>query len=315
MRQKIELQKQLDKKTFEDGYKEFILNCKVKGLSQYTIKYYDNVVRIWSNLYDPEKQLISDINMSTVDSFVMFLKTKTNENDITVNTNLRGVRAILYYFMKLGYMKEFHISKVKADKEIIETYTDEEIGILLKKPNLKKCTFTEYSDWVIINFLLGTGCRAMTLTNIKIQDLDFENDLIIYTHCKNRKQQLVPMSNSLKKVLQEYLQYRQGKPEDYLFVNAYGQKLIPNRISVNLANYNKRHGVMKTGVHRWRHTFAKKWIMANGNVFKLQKILGHSSLDIVKNYVNMFSTDLQQDFNEFNPLEQIKDKTHMKMKK
>jgi integrase/recombinase XerD len=64
------------------------------------------------------------------------------------------------------------------------------------------------------------------------------------------------------------------------------------------------------------HTFAKLWILNGGDIFRLQKILGHSSLDIVKEYVNMFSTDLQINFDEFNPLENIKvnqKKTSIKM--
>ena len=60
---------------------------------------------------------------------------------------------------------------------------------------------------------------------------------------------------------------------------------------------------MKTGVHRWRYTFAKKWILSGGDIFRLQKMLGHSSMEIVKNYVNMFTDDLQRDFDTFNPLE------------
>lgn len=62
---------------------------------------------------------------------------------------------------------------------------------------------------------------------------------------------------------------------------------------------------MKTGLHRFRHTFAKKWINSGGDIFRLQKILGHSSLDVVRNYVNMFTNDLQDNFNTFSPLENI----------
>ena len=45
-----------------------------------------------------------------------------------------------------------------------------------------------------------------------------------------------------------------------------------------------------------------------GNVFKLQKLLSHSSLDIVKEYVDLFTSDLQKDYDSFNPLEQFTDK-------
>jgi integrase/recombinase XerD len=249
---------------------------------------------------------ICQINSVVVDNFILFLRNEMDDNDTTMNTNIRGIRTVLYYFMKLGYLNEFKISKVQEVKEIIETYSDAEINILLRKPNLNKSTYLEYRNWVIINFLLASGCRARTLVNIKVQDLDFENQLISYKFTKNRKQQIVPMSNSLKKVLVEYLEYR--KPEamdDYIFVNAYGQQIKTDLLSQNLREHNRKHGVMKTGVHRWRHTFSKMWILKGGDIFRLQKILGHSDLEIIKNYVNMFTNDLQKDFDKFNPLEQL----------
>ena len=43
-----------------------------------------------------------------------------------------------------------------------ETYSDLELSALLKKPDIRKATFAEYRDWVIINFLLNCGSRAAT---------------------------------------------------------------------------------------------------------------------------------------------------------
>ncbi|WP_080755398.1 tyrosine-type recombinase/integrase [Clostridium tyrobutyricum] len=48
---------------------------------------------------------------------------------------------------------------------------------------------------------MATGCRVRTLANLRIKDLDFDNQLITYLWTKNRKQQIVPMSNTLKKYL------------------------------------------------------------------------------------------------------------------
>ena len=62
-----------------------------------------------------------------------------------------------------------------SDKEVVkETYTDEELMRLLKKPD-KDCTFNEYRTWVIINLLLNNGCRAASIRSIQIQDVDLEN--------------------------------------------------------------------------------------------------------------------------------------------
>lgn len=303
MKKKLQLAISENGVSFEKGYEEFLNYCKIRNLRPATIKHYNDIVKsVWYKFID-RNIIINTINKNTMNEFIVFCKEVQGQKDVTVNTNIRGMRTILYYFMKLGYIEEFKISEIKADKDIIETYTDAEINILLKKPDIKKCSFVQYRDWVIVNFLLGTGCRASTLVNIKVCDLDFDNDLIYYRHTKNRKQQIVPMTTSLKKILIEYIKYidKQG----YLFCNTYGGQLDTRSLSHTMMYYNRRLGVMKTGVHRWRHTFSKKWIMNNGDMFRLQKILGHSSIDIVKNYVNMFTTDLQRDFDTFNPLENL----------
>lgn len=316
MKKKIEMKEGKTRRTFDEGFTEFILNCKVRNLRPHTIKHYEDIINhIWYKFYD-YKALISDITETTIDEFIVFLRTRMNENDVTVNTNLRAMRTVLYYFMRLGYIDEFKVKLQKQDKEVIETYSKQEIELLTKKPNVKKCSFAEFRDWSVINFLLGTGCRVRTLINIKIRDLDFENQLITYTHTKNRKQQVVPMSNSLKKVLIEYLRFRKSESMDeYLFCNVFGKQVSTDSISHSLADYNRKRGVCKTGVHRWRHTFAKLWIMNGGDIFRLQKILGHSDMEVVKNYVEMFTEDLQKDFNSFNPLESLESGRNFIMKK
>ena len=56
--------------------------------------------------------------------------------------------------MNNGFTPEYKIKLPKADKKIKETYTDEELKKLLKKPNLKRCEFNEYKTWVCSNYLL-----------------------------------------------------------------------------------------------------------------------------------------------------------------
>ena len=72
-----------------------------------------------------------------------------------------------------------------------------------------------------------------------------------------------------------------------------------------LATYNRNRGVKKTSAHLYRHTFAKRWILNGGDIFRLQKILGHSDLAVVKEYVEMFGQDLSRDFGKFNPLDTL----------
>jgi integrase/recombinase XerD len=302
-------------KTLREGFKDFIIHSRVKNLSEHTLTYYEDCFSKLCKFIDKDTP-INEIDKATVDEFILFLR-DSDISSITINTQLNGVRVILYYFMELGYMDKFSISKVKQEKPIKETYTESEIKLLLVKPNLKKCQFTDYRDWVIINLLLGTGMRIRTLLNLKAEDIDIENQVIKYKITKNRKQQIVPISRTLINVLSEYIQVRlqNGTEEDWLFCSRYGEKLTSNALQHSLRKYNQRRGVMKVGCHLWRHTFAKMWILGGGDVLRLQKILGHSTMDMVKEYVNLFDNELQIDFNNFNPLEKFNvNNTRIKMR-
>ncbi len=299
--------------TFDRAYDEFIFNCQARNLRPATIQFYDNSMRTIYKFIDPKTQL-KDITKLTVDNFVINCRKQLDIKDITVNTYLRALKAILYYFMKLGYVEKFHIPLIKYDKPVIETYTDEEIKLLLKKPDKNKCTFVEFRNWTICNVLYATGMRCSNLIGLKISNVDLENNLLSMKTTKNRKPLVIPITKSLQPVLREYLGIRKGNDDDYLFCTAYGGMISRDALNGSMKRYNNGRYVNKTGIHRWRHTFAKQWILNHGDILKLQKILNHSDLDMVRHYVNIFTQDLQKDFEEFNPLEFVNKKS-IKMKK
>lgn len=298
--------------TLDRGYDEFIFNCRTRNLRPATIQFYDNSVRTIYKFIEP-KMAIKDITKDTVDNFIISCQSKLDIKDITINTYLRALKAILYYFMKLGYMKEFQIPLVKYDKPVIDVYTEEEVKLLLMKPHKSKCTFVEFRNWTICNVLYSTGMRCSNLRDLKIKEVDLYNNLFHLKTTKNRRPLSIPITKSLQPILREYLSVRNGSDEDNLFCTAYGDKIDKDSINSSMRRYNHNRGVNKTGIHRWRHTFAKQWILNGGDIIKLQKTLNHSDLDMVRNYVNIFTKDLQDGFEDFNPLEFINKKS-IKMK-
>lgn len=188
--------------TLQILYDEFIIAKKCINVSPYTITYYERCFKSFSNFYDITKPCAS-ITLSDVNSYVLYLKNKGDVNDITINTNLRGLRALLYYGMEHGYIRAFKIQLIRAEKKIKETYSDAELIILLKKPNINKCSFAEFRNWAMINYLLATGNRLETMANVKIGDVDFEENVIKLLKLKNRKQYAIPLSSQLNKVLRE----------------------------------------------------------------------------------------------------------------
>ena len=256
---KINLNENL--KTIEEAFDEFQQFNKIKDLSEWTIFTYEESYKIFAEFYD-DKNLCNSLNIQIINGFIGYLKEKRKVNNISINTHLSSLRAFVNYCIRLGYIEiPFKIAMIKAVKKIKETYTDSELYILLKKPNIKKCQFSEYRNWVFINYLLATGNRVSTVIDIKIGDIDFDNDTIILKKTKNKNQQIIPISNSLKIILLEYLKYRKGASEDYLFCNSMGEKLTKVCISPSIRKYNLSRGVNKTSIHLFRHTFAKNWIL------------------------------------------------------
>lgn len=206
----------------EDAYDLFIRKCRVNNLYQASIVSYENKIHPFVDYC--EGGLISAVTIDTVDGFTNHLKTEHNVNDVSVVSYLRSVRAFLYYCMECNYMTSFKIHLPKAQKDIKETYSNEQLEKLLAKPDLNSCSFTEFKTWVFENYMLATGNRLSTALNVHIKDIDFDNGMIMLRKTKNRRQQLIPLSASLSEILREYLDIRGGNPDDFLFCNNYGEQ-------------------------------------------------------------------------------------------
>lgn len=192
---------------------------------------------------------------------------------------------------EMEYINKIKVSMLKVDKEQKEPYTREEIAKLLALS--KNPSFTEYRNYCMVSTLLATGIRLNTLINLKVGDVNFEESTLRLTTTKNRKAQLIPMPSKLATVLSKYI--RKVKPTEYLFTNRSGTQLTPNSVKLAIRSYNRSKGVDKGSIHLFRHTFAKNYLLSGGDVFKLQRLLGHSTLDMTRHYVNLYCTDLKDD--------------------
>lgn len=268
---------------------------------------------VFGKFYETENSC-SSVTEKTIIEYALYLRQK-DINEYTVGTYLRNIRVFFYYCMKLGYMERFDITIKKTYPELKDVYSDIEIQILLKKPNVKKCDFSEYRTWVITNFLLGTGVRLKTLQEMKIKDINFDSKQIMLRHVKNNTPYCIPLSDSLSAILKEYLRYRKGEIEDLLFCTIDGKQLKKTSVQSSIKRYNLRRGIIKSSVHLYRHTFVKHWLLSEGNIYELQKILGHKTLNMVITYANYYGIDLNKNFQKHDLLTSVSKSEKIKMKR
>lgn len=300
--------------TLEEGCNKYLDNCRARNLREGTINHYRQSYTQFYKFFGKD-MLVRTIDETTYQQYIVFLR-ETLHNDVSINAYLRDFITTMHFFMNEGYIPSFHMQAIKVDRHGVETYSEEELFTLLKKPNIKKCSFTEYQCWVMTNFLFSTAVRQRSLMHIRIKDVDLDNNVVHVTVTKNRKSLLVPFNDTLRNILQEFLKYRQYKTtEDFLFCNVFGQQLVKSTCYHMLSEYNKRRGVETTGIHRYRHTFAKQWILNGGNVVSLSKLLGHSSLQITQNYINLLVSDVSKEVTTINLLDKFSEKKKISMRK
>lgn len=299
--------------TLRDGCNKYLEYCKVRNLRPATLDHYTRSYNKYFKYLNPDMPL-SKVNEDTYNQLILSLR-ETLTNDVTVQGYMQDFIATMRYLIDEGYVKPFKMKRIRADHHAKETYTEDEIQKLLKKPDVKKCTYMEYQSWVISNLLFATGIRRNSMVNLKVSDIDFDNSVISIKVTKNRKPLLIPITNTLLNILKEFLKHRQAQNDDaYLFCNAYGQQFLDGTLNKAMDFYNHKRGVESTGLHKWRHTFAKQWILNGGNVVVLSRLLGHSSLQITQGYINLLVSDMAKDVEEINLLNKFAAKQSIKMR-
>ena len=288
--------------SLKEVWESFIISQTSRGVSEATIRNYHNHLKSISHHIDIEMPMGALTKRHLEQMVVSMRRAGLAHNSIA--TYLRVTNTFLRWCQREG-LSDVVVPNLKEKDTVKETYTDRELEILLEKPP-KKCDFCEFRNWVIINYLLNSGCRAATVRNIQNRDVDLEARQVVFRHTKSGRIQVSPLCSVMVSILADYMAIRKGKPEDCLFCNQYGEKLSENALRLAITHYNTSRGIQKTSLHLFRHTFARKYLVdCGGNAFTLQRLLGHSTLTMSKRYCNIYDADIARDYDEFSPLAKV----------
>jgi len=183
------------------------------------------------------------------------------------------------------------IAEMKEPQNVLPTFTDKQVRELVEwKPKGR----LERRLHLILLFLFDTGARIGEVLKLRVSDINLD-DLMVTLDGKGRKQRVVPISFELRKSVHRYTADFNRKPEAFLFATS-AEKALHRR---NVLRYVKRlclslgFSAPARTLHATRHTFATAYLRRGGNVFFLQKVMGHSDLETTKRYAHMTTADLQ----------------------
>ncbi len=158
---------------------------------------------------------------------------------------------------------------------------------------------TSLRDYAIIMTFLQTGLRLSELANLALDDIDFENKLLIVRQGKGKRDRQIPLVDEEIKALKNYIHYRSAElilDDEILFLAKNGTSLNVSSIKFLVAKYVKKAGIRKkTSVHTLRHTFGTHKIDKGMSIATLQELMGHKKKETTLKYIHMAKTNLRQE--------------------
>ena len=155
----------------------------------------------------------------------------------------------------------------------------------------------------ILLMLLDTGLRASELCKLKLYQVDHRNSRIQVLG-KGALERSVLFSPRTGQALWRYLSSRpNAAKEDPVFVTSLGRSLDRGQLANLVETIGHRAGVPNVHPHRFRHTFAIQYLRNGGDPYTLQKLLGHSTLDMVRKYLALAQIDLDKAHKRASPVD------------
>ena len=314
-----------DLATLLEGYR---LSCTADGKSAQTTRWYLGKLRIFKKYLEKTggPTDVTRIGVSHIRAFLVHLRSqvKADQNNpnkhardeplsgLTIQGYVRTLKAFYSWVVREGYLDGNpmrRISTPRTPKVIIDTFTDAHIRTLLSAVDVSKPLGVR--DRCILLILLDTGVRLSELAGLRVSDIDLERGEFKVTG-KGHKQRIVPMGGTVQKSLWRYLNRYRPAPSapyvDSLLLNRSGAPMSADAIYRMVRRVGQRANIrrVRCSPHTFRHTFAKNYLLNGGDVFSLQKILGHSSLEVVRLYVNLATADVHSQHRKYSPVDMMR---------
>ncbi len=253
----------------------FVYAKKVEGCSPKSIKYYKSTI---SNML---KKMQKPVKHITTDDLRKYLGDYNNNcSKVTIDNIRRIISSFFSWLEEENYILKSpvrRIHKIRTEKVVKETYTDENIEIMRDNCH-------EIRDLAIIDLLNSTGMRVGELVKLNIDDINFnERECIVLG--KGDKQRKVYFDAKTKIHLQAYLCSRNDNNEA-LFVSLLKphNRLEISGVEIRMRNLGRRLNISKVHPHKFRRTLATRAIDKGMPIEQVQQLLGHSKIDTTLQY-------------------------------
>ena len=285
------------KKSNKDLVLEFTNFLKFKkGLSANTISAYESDIT----------QFLEFTGENIINNDLIELFITSELNDRSDNSKIRKISSINQYIDWFNSdNKEYQIViekiSLKKGSYLPETISVSDINRLINIYD--HSNYMNSRNLTLIDFMYSTACRVSELCDVRVSDLDFEEDFV-KLFGKGSKQRIVPIGSELKINLSKYLKFRDelNTQEPYLFLSKNMNQLDRSAIfRIIKKSATLSDNALSVHPHTLRHSAATHMLEAGCDLRTLQELLGHTSVSTTKIYTKLTKEFLVEIFKESHP--------------
>jgi len=302
---------------FDTAFAAFREACVLRNLSPKTVEWYTYTLGPFA-AYAREcgVETLAAVTPQVVRAFLARMRSRgaTARGGVAprrLNHYREAIRSLFDWAIAEGYAEHNPadgVPKAREGRKVIPTFTEEELRAILAQPD--RATYLGLRDHTFMLLLIDTGLRLSEALGLQVADLDLATGAATVLGKGNRERR-VGFSAALVHHLKRYLVAREttvrraGCAECvHLFPNQEGGKWNAKGAQERLKLYGARAGITgkRVSPHVLRHTFAVWFVRNGGSAFHLQRILGHSSLEMTRRYCDLADTDALKRQRELSPL-------------
>ena len=275
--------------TWETAIRFFNLRCKALNLSAGTCSNYAWTFRLLlRHLAENGDHKPADLTIHHLRACMEAWKASGVASE-TVFNRYRNLRAFFNFLHKDGLIlinPATQLERPRVERRLIKPFTETQFTTLLAHiPD----TPLGLRDKALLILLADTGLRRNEALGLNIGDLDLANNQAVVMG-KGRKERRVCWGEATRKALLTWLKLRpNAKPENPIFCNQFGGRLGGRVVSARIKKHTRRAGIAasRLNCHALRHFWACQFLKNTGDIITLSRLLGHTTLDMSKRYLNL----------------------------
>jgi site-specific recombinase XerD len=274
----------------------FLRDCRTRGLSADTVKFYDAQLKQFVTYSKGEGVTdVLDITPNLIRGFMLALETK-GRNEGGRHGAFRSVRVFLRWYESEAEPEAWAnpIRKVHPPKVTHEPIKGVPLDHVTKMLATCGDKFTGIRDKAILLCLLDTGARAREFLSLNLNDVDFVSGAVDIHKGKGKKSRTVFIGKRSRKALRAYMRLRGDNDPALWVTNNGGTRLAVNSLRRILQRRADLAGVPMASAHDFRRAFALALLRAGVDIFSIQKLMGHADLEILRLYLAQDTEDTRR---------------------